>query len=185
VQGGYTNPNRNKLGGDLLDDADSREQFSLKDALQLLAKLGKTGTLVSDGRKSCAKRPMWNCLLHTSMGVFLIEICDTSHWRLDMSDDETKGDWIAQKLVHHIDKINGMAGAAVISSYHRLGRGLQEGAQASEGPERAPKLVRVHYNLRLRRKRSNPEYEDVHLPAMALDPIEEAAGDLSVEDDSD
>ena len=56
MQGGYTNPNRNKLGGDLLDDADSREQFSLKDALQLLAKLGKTGTLVSDGRKSCAKR---------------------------------------------------------------------------------------------------------------------------------
>jgi hypothetical protein len=41
------------------------------------------------------------------------------------------------------------------------------------------------HNLRLRRKRSNPEYEDVHLPAMALDPIEEAAGDLSVEDDSD
>ena len=80
MQGGYTNPNRNRLGGDLLDDADSREQVSLKDALQLLAKLGKTGTLVSDGRKSCAKRPMWNCLLHTSMGVFLIEICDTSHW---------------------------------------------------------------------------------------------------------
>ena len=114
MQGGYTNPNRKKLAGDLLDDADSREQVSLEDALQLLAKLGKTGTLVSDGRKSCAKRPMWNCLLHTSMGVFLIEICDTSHWRLDMSDEETKGDWIAQKLVHHIDKINGMAGAAVI-----------------------------------------------------------------------
>ena len=69
---------------------------------------------MSDGRKSCAKRPMWNCLLHTSMGVFLIEICDTSHWRLDMSDEETKGDWIAQKLVHHIEKINGMAGAEVI-----------------------------------------------------------------------
>ena len=53
------------------------------------------------------------------------------------------------------------------------------------GPERAPKLVRVHYNLRLRRKRSDPEFEDVHLPAMAMNPIDEAADDLIVEDDSD
>jgi hypothetical protein len=43
----------------------------------------------------------------------------------------------------------------------------------------------VLYNLRLRRKRSNPEYDDVHLPAMAIDPIEEATDDLTVEDDSD
>ena len=54
------------------------------------------------------------------------------------------------------------------------------------GPERAPKLVRVHYNLRLRRKRSNPEFEDGHLrAAMTIDPIDEAADDLIVEDDSD
>ena len=52
------------------------------------------------------------------------------------------------------------------------------------GPERAPKLVRAHFNLRLRRKRSNPEYEDAQLLAMAIDPIEEAADDLIVEDDS-
>ncbi len=56
MQGGYTKPHRKRLSGDLLDDADSREQDSLKDAL--LAKLGKTGTLVSDGCRSCAKRPM-------------------------------------------------------------------------------------------------------------------------------
>ena len=31
-----------------------------------------------------------------------------------MTDEETKGDWIAQKLVDHIDKINAMAGAEVI-----------------------------------------------------------------------
>jgi hypothetical protein len=45
----------------------------------------------------------------------------------------------------------------------------------------------VHYNLRLRRKRlgSNPEFEDGHLPAMTIDPIDEAADDLIVEDDSD
>ena len=49
----------------------------------------------------------------------------------------------------------------------------------------APKLVRVHYNLRLRRKRSNPDFEDVHLAAMTIDPIDEAADDLIVEDDSD
>ncbi len=72
MQGGYTNPHRKRLGGDLLDDADSREQDSLKDAL--LAKLGKTGTLVSDGCRSCAKRPMWNCLLHTSMAFFRINL---------------------------------------------------------------------------------------------------------------
>jgi hypothetical protein len=42
----------------------TREQVSLKGALHLLAKLGKTGTLVSDGRKSCAKRLMWNYLAH-------------------------------------------------------------------------------------------------------------------------
>ena len=53
------------------------------------------------------------------------------------------------------------------------------------GPERDPKLVRVHYNLRLRRKRSNPDFEDVHLAAMTIDPIDEAADDLIVEDDSD
>ena len=57
------------------------------------------------------------------------------------------------------------------------------------GPELAPKLVRVHYDLRLCRKRSNPEYEDVYLlctlPAMAIDPIEEAADDLIVKDGSD
>ena len=54
------------------------------------------------------------------------------------------------------------------------------------GPERDPKLVRVHYNLRLRRKRSNPEFEDGgHLPATTIDPIDEAADDLIVEDDSD
>jgi hypothetical protein len=52
------------------------------------------------------------------------------------------------------------------------------------GPERAPKLVRVHYNLC--RKRSNPEFEDGHLPAMTIDLIDEAAADdLIVEDDSD
>jgi hypothetical protein len=43
----------------------------------------------------------------------------------------------------------------------------------------------VHYNLRLRRKRSDPEFEDGHLPTMTIDPIDEAADDLIVEDDSD
>ena len=73
---------------------------------------------------------------------------------------------------------------------HRRSRAMLEGVRAHSlskrlGPERAPKLVRVHYNLRLRRKRSNPEFEDVHLPSTAIDPIEDAADDLIVEDDSD
>jgi hypothetical protein len=56
--------------------------------------------------------------------------------------------------------------------------------------EPAPKLVRVHFNLRqsLRRKRSNPEYEDVHLLAIAIGPMiagEEAAGDLIKDSEGD
>ena len=41
---------------------------------------------------------MWNCLEHTSMGVFLIEICDTS-WR--RTQDAWWGDWGAGKKVLH------------------------------------------------------------------------------------
>ena len=100
MQGGYTNPLRKRLGGDVLYDADTSKQVSLKDALHLLAKLGKTGTLVSDGRRSCAKRQMRNCLVHTSMGVFLIEICDTSHWRRTRMP-AWWGDWGAGKRVLH------------------------------------------------------------------------------------
>jgi hypothetical protein len=100
VQGGYTNPLRKRLGGDVLYDADTRKQVSLKDALHLLAKLGKIGTLVSDGRRSCAKRQIWNCLVHTSMEVFLIEICDTSHWRRTRMP-AWWGDWGAGKKVLH------------------------------------------------------------------------------------
>ena len=37
VQGGYTNPLRKRLGGDVLYDADMRKQVSLNDALHLLA----------------------------------------------------------------------------------------------------------------------------------------------------
>ena len=53
---------------------------------------------------------------------------------------------------------------------------------AVAGSETGPS---ASYNLRLRRKRSNPEFEDVHLAAMTIDPIDEAADDLIVEDDSD
>jgi hypothetical protein len=47
VQGGYTNPRRKRLGGDLLDDADTREQVSLKDAISPEGKIteaSSTGT---------------------------------------------------------------------------------------------------------------------------------------------
>ncbi len=59
-------------------------------------------------------------------------------------------------------------------------------AGAGAGSETGPSAL-SSFNLRhgLRRKRSNPEYEDVQLLAMAIDPIEEAADDLIVEDDSD
>ena len=120
------------------------------------------------------------------MGVFLIEICDTS-WR--RTQDAWWGDWGAGKKVLHdfaarVTSQPISIGAAercwkVYACAHSLSKRL--------GPERAPKLVRVHYNLpsRLRRKRSSPEYDDMHLPAITIDPIEEAADDLIVEDDSD
>ena len=52
-------------------------------------------------------------------------------------------------------------------------------------PAASTDLIEAAFNLRLCRKRSNPEYEDVQLLSMAIDPIEEAADDLIVEDDSD
>jgi hypothetical protein len=191
VQGGYTNPLRKRLGGDVLYDADTSKQVSLKDALHLLAKLGKPGTLVSDGRRSCAKRQMWNCLVHTSMGVFLIEICDTSHWRRTRMP-AWWGDWGAGKKVLHDFAVRVTSQLISIGAAERCWKAYAhihcecpKRTRNRLGPERAPKLVRVHYNLRLRRKRSSPEYDDMHLPAMTIDPIEEAADDLLVEDDSD
>ena len=43
---------------------------------------------------------MWDCLEHTSMDVFLIEICDTSHWRRTRMP-AWWGDWGAGKKVLH------------------------------------------------------------------------------------
>ncbi len=118
------------------------------------------------------------------MGVFLIEICDAS-WR--RTRDAWWGDWGAGKKVLH-DFV-----AHLVSQASRSPSAQQSDVYAHIhcpewnrlGPERAPKLVRVHYDLRLRRKRSNPEYDDGHLPALKIDPIDEAANDLIVEDDSD
>jgi hypothetical protein len=146
VQGGYTNPHRKRLGGDLVDDADSREQDSLKDAL--LAKLGKTATLVSDGRRSSAKRPMWNCLLHTTMGVFLIEICDTS-WR--RTQDAWWGDWGAGKKMLH--------DSAVRVSSQPIFIGAAERRWKAYAHIRCPKRIRNWCECTitcLRRKRSYP-----------------------------
>jgi hypothetical protein len=133
VQGGYTNPHRKSL-----DDADSHEQDSLKDAL--LAKLGKTATLVSDGRRSCAKRPMWNCLLHTSMGVFLIEICNTSRW--------TRTGCLVGRLGRgQEDATRFRCSCLKPADLHRHSRATLEGVCAHSLSKADPKLVRVHYNL--------------------------------------
>ena len=43
---------------------------------------------------------MWDCLEHTSMDVFLIEICDTSHWRRTRMP-AWWGDWGAGEKVLH------------------------------------------------------------------------------------
>ena len=67
---------------------------------------------------------MVNFLFHCADGTWLIECVDTSDWRSEMEDDETKksdlrnhqaivqprkGDWIFQKVVEHIDALNKIA----------------------------------------------------------------------------
>ncbi len=138
MQGGYTNPHRKRLGGDLLDHADSREQDSLKDAL--LAKLGKTGTLVSDGCRSCAKRPMWNCLLYTSMGFFLIEICNTSCWRRTRMPGGATG--ARARRCYTISLFVSQASRSSSAQQSDVGWRMRTFAVKAD-----PKLVRVHYNL--------------------------------------
>ena len=82
---------------------------SLKDVLIRLARQKKSGSIVLDGRKSISKLPMVNFLFHCADGTWLIECVDTSDWRSEMEDNETKGDWIFQKVVEHIDALNKIA----------------------------------------------------------------------------
>jgi hypothetical protein len=112
--GKYIPPNRKRLADDLLDKAEARETESLKDVLIRLARQKKSGSIVLDGRKSISKLPMVNFLFHCADGTWLIECVDTSDWRSEMEDDETKGDWIFQKVVDHIDALTKIAGAEVV-----------------------------------------------------------------------
>jgi hypothetical protein len=74
-----------------------------------LARQKKSGSIVLDGRRSISKLPMVNFLFHCADGTWLIECVDTSDWRSEMEDNETKGDWIFQKVVEHIDALNKIA----------------------------------------------------------------------------
>jgi hypothetical protein len=113
--GKYIPPNHTQqLADDLLDIAEARETESLKDVLIRLARQKKFGSIVLDGRKSISKLPMVNFLFHCADGTWLLECVDTSDWRSEMDDDETKGDWIFEKVVEHIDALNKMASAEVV-----------------------------------------------------------------------
>ena len=112
--GRYLPPHRKRLAEDLLDKAEGRETDSLKDALIRLARQKKSGSIVLDGRKSISKRPMVSFLFHSADGTWLIECVDTSEWRSEMNEDETKGDWIFDKVVGHIDALNTIAGGEVV-----------------------------------------------------------------------
>ena len=108
--GKYIPPNHTQqLADDLLDIAEARETESLKDVLIRLARQKKSGSIVLDGRRSISKLPVVNFLFHCADGTWLIECVDTSDWRSEMEDDETKGDWIFQKVVEHIDALNKIA----------------------------------------------------------------------------
>ena len=68
---------------------------------------------------------MVNFLFHCADGTWLIECAvDTSDWRSEMEDDETKGDCIFQNVVEHIDALNTIArlSGAMLESMcqHRL-----------------------------------------------------------------
>ena len=82
------------------------------------AKLGKTLRALGKSKIHAAK--LVESIAKLETGSLLVGSrpwklpSESAHWRLDVSDEETKGDWIAQKLVHHIEKINAMAGAEVI-----------------------------------------------------------------------
>ena len=93
--GKYIPPYRKRLADDLLDKAEARETESLKDVLIRLARQKKSGSIVLDGRKSISKLPMVNFLFHCADGTWLIECVDTSDWRSEMEDDETKGECIS------------------------------------------------------------------------------------------
>ena len=93
--GSYIPPHEKRLADDLLDKAEARETESLKDVLIRLARQKKSGSIVLDGRKSISKLPMVNFLFHSADGTWLIECVDTSEWRSEMNEDETKGDWIS------------------------------------------------------------------------------------------
>jgi len=112
--GKYIPPNRKRLADDLLDKAEARETESLKDVLIRLARQKKSGSIVLDGRKSISKLPMVNFLFHCADGTWLLECVDTSDWRSEMEDDETKGDWIFENVVEHIDALTKIAGAEVV-----------------------------------------------------------------------
>ena len=180
MQGGYTNPLRKRLGGHVLYDADSSAQVSLKGALHLLAKLARPARsyLMGAGAVPSGRCGIASC---------------TRRWVSFSSKSATPLGEGRGCLVGRLGRATRFrCSCHKPADLHRRSRAMLEGVRAIHcpkrnrlGPERDPKLVRVHYNLRLRRKRSNPDFEDVHLAAMTIDPIDEAADDLIVEDDSD
>lgn len=112
----YELPHQDRFRTDLLDGADLREREKQERILHNLRGQGRTGTLVSDGRKNVAKRPMVNFIFHCTEGVFLIECVDSSDWEseVDVSKGATKGDWLAMKLDKAIGQVNEIAGGEVV-----------------------------------------------------------------------
>ena len=101
---------------------------------------------------------------------------------MDVTDEETKANWIAQKLVHHIEKINKDGWRRVgRPGHHRLGRRRQEGAQPCEGADGG--RIRVSGCAAHALNVIPGGFEDAHVPAMKMDPIEEEADDFDVEED--
>ncbi len=107
---------------------------------------------------------------------------------MEKDADASWGDWGAGKKVLHDFAARVTSQPISLAQQSDVGRRtrtftVQSGTALGRSGLRS-KLVRVHYYLC--RKRSNPEFEDGHLPAMTIDPIDEAAADdLIVEDDSD
>ena len=89
---------------------------------------------------------------------------------MDMTDEETKANWIAQK--------DGWRRVGR-PCHHRLGR--REGAQPCEGADGG--RIRVSGCAAHTLDPIPGDFEDAHVPAMKMDPIEEEADDFDVEED--
>lgn len=84
------------------------------DVLVEMRRQGKTGSILSDGRKNVKKWPMVNFIFKSTMGTFLVSCVNSEKWKDEVGPNDTKGDWLAKKLGEAIETCNRHAGGSVV-----------------------------------------------------------------------